>query len=104
VSNTIRSFCCVIVFMFVAGCISHEEIDELRKNQHTLKKSLDSIVKNQQQMLKTLDRIARQKQVPPRKPVKKPDPKETYSFAVGSSPVKGAKDAWVTIVEVSEFQ
>jgi len=51
-----------------------------------------------------LDRIARQKQVPPRKPVKKPDPKETYSFAVGSSPVKGAKDAWVTIVEVSEFQ
>jgi protein-disulfide isomerase len=33
-----------------------------------------------------------------------PDRSAVYAFPVGDSPVRGAKDAWVTIVEVSDFQ
>ncbi len=33
-----------------------------------------------------------------------PDPAAVYAFPVGDSPVRGPSDAWVTIIEVSDFQ
>ncbi len=47
------------------------------------------------------DRTARATPAPPRHG---PDPAAVYAFPVGDSPVRGRQDAWVTIVEVSDFQ
>ena len=40
----------------------------------------------------------------PQQPRRQPDPKAVYKVPVGDSPVKGPADAYVTIVEFSDFQ
>ena len=90
---TIHGFSCLVLI----GCVSKVEIDELRRNQQKMKK-------NQERILAKLDQIAKRAAQPSRQQPTKPDPNAVYSFPVGSSAIKGNKDAWVTIVEVSEFQ
>jgi protein-disulfide isomerase len=34
----------------------------------------------------------------------RPDPSKVYAFPAGDSPAKGPEDAWVTVIEISEFQ
>ena len=48
-------------------------------------------------------KAAAKPQAPPPRPGR-PDPAKVYAFAAGDSPAKGPKDAWVTVIEVSEFQ
>ncbi|MCK5687643.1 thioredoxin domain-containing protein [Myxococcota bacterium] len=80
----------------LSACVSRGEIEEIKKNQ--------------KEMLSKLDQIAKRGPAAPsrgKKPAQRagrPDPTATYAFPVGDSAVKGKADAWVTIIEVSEFQ
>ena len=68
-------------------------------------RDIEEIKKNQKDILAKLDTIARSGGRPaaPQQP-QGPDPAKTYAFPTGDSPAKGPADAWVTIVEVSDFQ
>ncbi len=79
-------------FTFLAGCITRADIEEIKKNQKDILTKLDKVGK-----------AGPQRPTPPQKP-RGPDPAKTYSFPVGDSPQKGPKDAWVTVIEVSDFQ
>ncbi len=93
----IRGFSCLVLSLFLVGCVSKEDIDSLKQNQQKLKK-------NQRRILAKLNQIAKRAAQPSRQQPAQPDPNAVYSFPVGSSSIKGNKDAWVTIVEVSDFQ
>jgi len=86
-----------LMCLFVMGCVSQSDVTEIRRSQETIKK-------NQKKILEKLDAVAKRSGKPQRKPQAKPDPKLTYAFPAGSSAAKGPRDAWVTLVEISEFQ
>jgi len=80
----------------MVGCMSRADIEEIKQNQK-------DIVKELQELRKTGGPGARPQ--PPRGPQPgRPDPAAVYAFPVGDSPARGPKDAWVTIVGVSDFQ
>jgi protein-disulfide isomerase len=72
----------------LSACVTRGDIEEIKANQ---KEILEKIGKAP----------ARQ---PPRQRPRGPDPKKVYSMSVDGAPIKGPADAWVTIVEVSDFQ
>lgn len=77
----------------LAGCgPSPADVEELKKGQKAILDKLDA-----------LDKAVAQVKAPmaARPPI---DPNKVYSIAVGESPVKGAKDAKVTVVEFSDYQ
>ncbi len=82
-----------LVSLTLAGCVDPNDINEIKKSQKDI--------------LTKLDEIAKQRPAgpQPQQPMpKRPDPSKVYSFDVGKSAAKGASDAWVTIVEASDFQ
>ena len=85
---------CAAVMLMSCG-MSREEATEIKKKQEEILAKLDSIIPK-------VDKLA----APPPAPARpgRPDPGKVYSFPVGESPVKGPADAWVTILEVSDFQ
>jgi protein-disulfide isomerase len=74
---------------------SPADIEELKKGQKELLAKLDSLEKSVQQ-IKTAPAAA-----PARPQV---DPNKVYSIPNGASPMKGPKDAKVTIVKFSDYQ
>jgi len=85
---------CATVMLASCG-MSPEEAAEIKKNQEEILAKLDSIIPK-------VDKLA----APPPAPAQpgRPDPGKVYSFPVGESAAKGPADAWVTIMEVSDFQ
>ena len=80
----------VSLMLFALGltaCMTRADIDEIKKNQKDI-----------------LSKLAKRTPTARKAAVGRPDASKVYSFAVGDSPAKGPKDAWVTIVEVSDFQ
>jgi protein-disulfide isomerase len=90
----------------ILGCVSPAEIEQIRDEQGEIKKGQREIKDGQEQILARLE--AMQKVItapaPTPPPRAEPDPNKVYAFPAGDSPSKGPGDAWVTIVEVSEFQ
>ncbi len=78
----------------LAACVDPNDISEIKKNQKQIIEKLDEIGKKG-----PAAPSPRQRPMP-----RRPDPAKVYSFDVGSSPIRGPSDAWVTIVEVSDFQ
>lgn len=78
-------------FSFAAGCITRADIEEIKKNQKDILTKLDKV-----------QSAGPQRPTPP--PQRGPDPAKAYSFPVEDSPAMGPKDAWVTLIEVSDFQ
>ena len=84
-----------VVVLFALGlgaCVTRGEIEEIKKNQEKILSKLDSLGRGGMGAQQAAQR--------PRGP----DPSKVYAFPVDDSPVKGSSDAWITIVEISEFQ
>ena len=74
----------------VASCVTRADIEEIKKNQKDILTKLDTVK-------------AAPARPTPQRP-KGPDPSKVYAFPTGDSPAMGKKDAWVTVIEVSDFQ
>lgn len=81
----------MLLCLGIAGCVTRGEIEEIKKNQEKILEKLDAVAK------------AGGARKAPKRP-RGPDPSSVYSFAAGDSPAKGPADAWVTVIEVSDFQ
>ena len=104
------SFKKVLVRATVIGCASvllvscgpsSEEFAELRKKQDEI------LAKLQKDIIPKIDKLAAARPpAPPARPARpgQPDPSKVYSFPAGDSPAKGPEYAWVTILEISDFQ
>ena len=75
---------------FVASCVTRADLDELKQNQKDI--------------LSKLDKVGSGAARPAPQRPRGPDPSKVYAFPAGKSPAKGPADAWVTIIEVSDFQ
>ena len=75
----------------LSACVTRADIEEIKKNQKDIITKLDSVGK------------AGPARPAPQRP-RGPDPTKVYAFPAGDSPAKGPKDAWVTILEISDFQ
>ncbi len=76
----------------LTACVTRGEIEELKKNDKEILAKLDKIAAG-------AGRPGPQQQAP-----RGPDPEKVYAVQVGDSAAHGPADAWVTIVEVSDFQ
>ena len=85
----VKSLVALAAVGLMAGCVTRADIEEIKATQKDILSKLDKAGQAAPQ--------ARQR---PRGP----DPSKTYAFPVGDAPTKGPADAWVTIVEVSDFQ
>ncbi len=82
----------VAIGVGLVGCVDPNDIKDIKRNQKKILEKLDDVAKARPA-------------APQRRPrPNRPDPSKVYSFEVGDSAAKGPKDAWVTIVEVSDFQ
>lgn len=88
---------CAMMLMVACGP-SPEEFAELKKKQDEILSKLDK------EIIPKVDKLASAR--PAAAPARpgRPDPSKVYAFPVGDSPAKGPADAWVTVVEVSDFQ
>ena len=75
------------------GCVTRGEVEEIKKSQDQILAKLEKI-----------EKAGVGRPMPQPAPQRGPDPTKVYAFPVGESPVQGPADAWVTIVEVSDFQ
>jgi protein-disulfide isomerase len=85
----------VAIGVGLAACVAPGDVEEIKKTQKKILSKLEDIEK-------------KQGAAPAAKPQQprpgRPDPNQVYAFDVGESAQKGPKDAWVTIIEVSDFQ
>jgi hypothetical protein len=72
----------------LTACVTRGDIEEIKENQGKI--------------LQQLEKGARP-QARPQRP-RGPDRTATYAVPVGDSAFAGPKDAWVTLVEISDFQ
>jgi protein-disulfide isomerase len=83
----------LLFFMFiVTSCTDKERIDNIEKTQKEILARLNSIEENQKKILRFFQ---------PRRPV---DYNRVYNIPIGNSPIKGSKNAPVTIVEFSDYE
>lgn len=80
------------VAMVMVGCVDTEALGRLESGQKRIESKLDTLIKQ-----RPTQRAAKARDPGP-------DPKKTYRFPVDEAHTQGAKDAWVTIVEISDFQ
>jgi len=91
--NTAKRVVLLAIGLGLGACVTRSDIEDIRKDQKAILSKLDALQRG--------GGVAQQQQQPPRP--RGPDPQKVYSFAIDDSPIKGG-DAWVTIVEVSDFQ
>ena len=76
----------------LSGCVTPGDLEELKSQNKEILSKLDSLQKG------GAPRPA------PRAQPGQPDPSATYAVELGEAAVKGPKEAWVTVVEISDFQ
>ena len=91
----------VVVCLGLVACtletdLGPDSLKELREGQKAILERIEKIEKSQQQLLASW-----KKRFPNRPSV---DYNKVYDIKIGESPVRGAKDAKITIVEFSDFQ
>ena len=91
----IKSATLLLVLFAVVSCVTRGEIEEIKTGQAEIIAKLDKIEKAS---------AARPAAPPQPQAPRGPDPAKIYAFPVGDSAAHGPADAWVTIVEVSDFQ
>jgi protein-disulfide isomerase len=80
---------------FIAGCTDTNKLNEIEKSQKEILTKLAALEENQEKILKSYKPQPKQPTV---------DVNKVHNIPVGSSAVKGEKNAPVTIVEFSDFQ
>ncbi|MEM6531098.1 MAG: thioredoxin domain-containing protein [Myxococcota bacterium] len=77
--------------------------DEVRGDIKELKGKTEEIATAQRSLETKQKELADAAPVRPTRP-RGPDPQAVYAIKVGEAKVKGKSDAWVTVIEVSDFQ
>ncbi|MBI3179744.1 MAG: DsbA family protein [Deltaproteobacteria bacterium] len=99
----------VVLALLVSACAASQNApapagDDVRATLSAQSAELAAL-RQEVEALKTKQKEMEEKLArPPPAPRHGPDPAAIYAFPVGDSPVRGPQDAWVTIVEVSDFQ
>lgn len=75
----------------LAACVTRGDVEDIKNDQKKILDKLDALSRGG---------VAQQRPQAP----KGPDAAKVYAFPIDGSPVKGPADAWVTIIEVSDFQ
>jgi protein-disulfide isomerase len=88
---TAKHLLAVALGLSLIGCVTRGEIEDIKKKQDQILSKLDAMQRGGGA------NAAAQR---PRGP----DPQKVYAFPVDNAAVKGNNDAWVTIVEASDFQ
>ncbi len=83
----------MVVLLVLGACVGRADIEDLKATQTQILAKLEK-----------LEKAPPMRAAPPPMAPQGPDPAKTYAFSVGESASHGAQDAWVTIVEVSDFQ
>ena len=86
--------------LLTAGCTAEAELEELKDEQARLRQTLKSVEKR----LGALEKGGQPAAKVPARRVERKNPARAGGVEIGEAPVLGPRDAWVTIVEVSEFQ
>ena len=89
--QTVRAGLGLIALLVFGGGCGQAKLEQLEENQTKILAELAKMQKGAGR-------------APAPQPRRGPDPAKTYAVPVGASAYKGAADAWVTIVEVSDFQ
>jgi protein-disulfide isomerase len=90
-----RVFVTLLVTGLLAGCgPSPGDVDEIKKGQKEILAKLEALEKQ----------VAQVKAPAPAAGRPQLDPNKVYNIPVGDSPIQGAKDGKVTIVEFSDYQ
>lgn len=92
--NGLRFMGVAVLALGLTACVTRGEIEEIKNGQKEILNKLDALAKAGPR-----GPAAPQPQQP-----RGPDPTKVYAIPVGDSAAKGPADAWVTIVEVSDFQ
>lgn len=82
----------LLIAVGLVGCVTRSDLEEVKENQKTIISKLEA-----------LEKAGPARPARPQRP-RGPDPKAVYSMPVGEAYTKGPKDAWVTIIEISDFQ
>ena len=90
----------LLIPVLFAGCVDKNKIDNIEAMQNEIIAKLDGLAETQKKILETQQNMA--KAVPPQRPAI--DFNKVYNFPIGSSAIKGKKEAPVTIIEFSDFQ
>jgi protein-disulfide isomerase len=86
------------MLIVLAGCQDQNGLREIRDGQRELRVKLE-------EMEKKIDQIAaRPAAAPAAQRPNQPDPNKIYNLPVGNSPMRGPKNAPVTLVEFADFQ
>lgn len=83
-----RPLSIALATLFLGACVNRAEIDTIKSNQ--------------EKILAKLDKLKAPAAAPPSR--RGPDASAVYSMDVKGNSSKGPEDAWVTVVEVSDFQ
>lgn len=83
----------LMIPLLLSGCVDKKKIESIEETQKEILAKLTEIEKNQKEMGKFYK---------PRRPTV--DYNKVHNLPVGSSAIKGSKEARVTIVEFSDFQ
>lgn len=81
-----------LALLSAAGCVTRADLEDIKKNQEEIRTRLGKLEN------------ARPAPSQPAAQPGRPDPNKIYSVPVGDAVTQGPDDAWVTIVEVSDFQ
>jgi protein-disulfide isomerase len=95
-AGLLAAVCLGLVACTVETDLGPDGLKELREGQKAILERIEKIEKTQQELLASW-----QKRFPKRPPV---DYSKVHDLEIGRSPVRGAKNATVTLVEFSDFQ
>ena len=92
--NPMRVLAAAAATCLAAGCVTLADIDEIQKNQKLILAKLEAIEKAAPPAAPTA----------PARRAARLDPDQVYALSIADTPTQGPDDAWVTLIEIGDFQ